>query len=436
MTTATAIRTDLDDRPDQSDATSWAEAEALAGAGRHDEAAAAWRRAAEAAHGFDDAAAARASLAAAHCALETDDVDAASVDAEAAFDAATAADENSLAAEASELRGNLISRKGDCAAAETWLRRAVVAYETANRPIDGARVMVSLGQCLGADGRYEEAIDEFTAARDVYRAHGQGLEASHCDDRLAAALIELGRLPEALALLRSAALVADATGDTARIAYAQYRLGWTSVIADRGEEALPHLGRARELYTELGDLVGTALCDEKAAQVLSGTGEHDRAVGLYEQAIAVFDAFGEDSLARIAESDLADVLSTLGRYEEAASRRSAILERLPASAGYARARVSIRLGEDLVKLGNAAGALEVLREAGEYFESSENRLEGTNYRATLARALLAGGCVSSAREEAEQLLRSIDRATLPGAHAKALEVISGVFAPNHSGRSG
>ena len=32
--------------------------------------------------------------------------------------------------------------------------------------------------------------------------------------------------------------------------------------------------------------------------------------------------------------------------------------------------------------------------------------------------------MSSAREEAEQLLRGIDRATLPGAHAKALAVIA------------
>ena len=165
MTTTTDFRTDLDDRLDQPHATSWSEAEALAGVGRHEEAAAAWRRAAEAAHGYDDAAAARASLAAAHCALETDDVDAASVDAEVAFDAATAANECSLAAEASALRGNLIGRKGDCAAAETWLRRAVDAYGAANRPIDGARAMVSLGQCLGADRRYEDAIDEFIAAQ-------------------------------------------------------------------------------------------------------------------------------------------------------------------------------------------------------------------------------------------------------------------------------
>jgi hypothetical protein len=138
----------------------------------------------------------------------------------------------------------------------------------------------------------------------------------------------------------------------------------------------------------------------------------------------VFEAFGEDTMARIAESNLANILSTLRRYDESVSRRSAILERLPANERYLRAAMSVRLAEDLVRIGNADAAITALKEPGEYFHNGENLLEGAHYRAAHARALIAKGLVSAAKEEAEGLLQSIDRATLPVAHAKALEVIS------------
>jgi len=401
-----------------------AAANELARAGRFGDASAEWRHVARTAsrqNGADIAA--RASLSAAHCACEENDVEAALADAEAAWDAATAASDRALRAEAAELRGELLCRTRNFDDAKRWLREALAGFEALNSPVDRARVLMTLGAVLYSNREYESSLEVFAEAQDIFRSEGRGLDASRCDDRSADALIELVRLPEALSRLHAAARVAEATDDKARIAFAQYRLGWTSVIAGLGEESMRYLERARDLYAELGNLVATASCDEKAARVLSDMGDHDRAVGLFERSIAVFEAFGEMESARIAESNLADVFSGLSRYEDAVARRVALLERLPQGADHARAGVAVRLAEDLLGLGDALRALAVLDEVRAYYESNES-LGAGQYQVTLARALLAADRVSSARREADSLICSIDRTTLPEVQAKAFEVVA------------
>jgi tetratricopeptide (TPR) repeat protein len=393
----------------------------LEGAGRFAKAADVWDEAAMLAGAAGDMTLVeQIRLAAARCKIEIGATEAAESD----LAVAVASPDPSISGPAAQTLARIHVRRGDVGAAERWYRHAAVRFDELGWTLDLANVLEGLGECLGRLSRLTEALTALQDARDLYRSLGRGLEAANADDRVAAALIELGRYAEALDRLAAAARVADASGDAALIAYAQYRMGWTLVLDEQPNDALPWLQRARAKYGELGDLVGGADCDEKAAQAFSDLGEFDRAAELHEGAIAVFEAFGHDSSARIAESNLATIYSRLGRHEDAAARREDLLEKLQSRDDYVASAVTVRLAKDLLAVGQATRALMILDDVADYFMGRESVGESALFHATHARALLALDRVSSARDEAERVLNEFDRDAVPEQCAVALEVMA------------
>ena len=368
-------------------------AEALEGEGRFDQAADAWSQAAVAAtRSGDQHQADIAHLGSARCRLRTETVGSAAAE----LDVACASDDALISAFAHELRGELLRRSDDEPAAEQALRRAVERFAEAAAPADQARALRALGDCIGWQGRYADALELMTQSRDMFRTLGLGFDAARSDDRVAATLIEVGRLDEALQRLTAVARIAETSGDQSWIAFAQYRMGWTLTLADRPSDALPWLRRARDLYGELQDLPMAAECEEKAAQALSSLGESDQAVDLYERAIAVFEAFGRTHSARLAECNLAALYADNGRYDETVDRLRDLFGRLETDGDYLRSGVGVRLAVALLESGDGNGALSVLDQVSDHFADCEGVAELALYRCARARALLAGGAVSSA----------------------------------------
>ena len=139
------------------------------------------------------------------------------------------------------------------------------------------------GELLGQLGRQSQALERFEWACSLYRGNEAVRAVAKADDRAAACLIDLGRLDDALGLLRNVLAVAEMTNDTAFQTHARYRLGWTLQLADNYEEALEYLSKARDGYDDLDDILGAAKCDQVAASVLGQINREDEALDLFRR---------------------------------------------------------------------------------------------------------------------------------------------------------
>ncbi len=160
------------------------------------------------------------------------------------------------------------------------------------------------GELLGQLGRQSQALERFEWARSLYRGNEAVRAVAKADDRAAACLIDLGRLDDALGLLRNVLAVAEMTNDTAFQTHARYRLGWTLQLADNYEEALEYLSKARDGYDDLDDILGAAKCDQVAASALGQINREDEALDLFRRVRAVFDAAGDDHSVIVVEANM------------------------------------------------------------------------------------------------------------------------------------
>lgn len=205
---------------------------------------------------------------------------------------------------------------GDRDEAAQLLEEAERLAESAGADGLAADIAMELGELHGSAGRREAARRSFERARSWRLGQADAEGVAEADNRIAAALIERGLLDEALDRLRAALDVWEVTGNTDRIAYATFRLGWTLRIANRSDEALRHLSTARELYHDLDNLFAAARCDEQAAGAFGALGDHAKAITLFRRAVSTFDAVGADGMMLIARVNLADALEDDGQHEE------------------------------------------------------------------------------------------------------------------------
>jgi len=262
------------------------------------------------------------------------------------------------------------------------------------------RDAIARGEALGRLGILPDALESFREARELFRGQVSPYLVAWADDRAAAALIDLGRVKEAIDLLRGCLHVAQVGGDEREHAYAAYRLGWTLCTDGHYDEALTHLQVARDLYSAQQDLGGSARCDEQAANALSHIGEEGQAESLYVRARSVFDALGEDAAAHQCDVNRAVLYTAAGRLEEAISLNRRVLASLGAGDAWMRQGVVSRMAMDLVAAGRPEEALALL-DAHPSQPEGDEVLERGRWMAARASALVAVGRSGEAREVAD-----------------------------------
>ena len=88
-------------------------------------------------------------------------------------------------------------------------------------------------------------------ARTLRRPLGDAGAVVGIDDRIAAALIDLGRHGEALEVLLAVLRVRESGTSDDTTAYARYRYGWTLELAGQQQDAKPVMEQARAEYLSL-----------------------------------------------------------------------------------------------------------------------------------------------------------------------------------------
>lgn len=291
---------------------------------------------------------------------------------------------------------------------------------------DDIHYLLTEGERLGSEGLHVDAAEQFRRARTIGRDHGRVELVAHCEDRIAAALWESGRMRDAERHLRTALALHESGPDPERVSWARYRLGWL-LASDpstdgRRHEALELLGQARSTAAEHGDRHRSASCDEKAAWVLASRGDHAEAVGVLHKVVAVFTALGDEHDARVARANLAVQLLAVGSIDDAEHHL-----RTAWTAGRdsddADPGVATRLARLLADSGRPEEALAVLDESKSAVARA-GRGELAAHHLARARACNVAQLRVAAKEAAELAIVTLRGALLPGLHAEALEFLA------------
>ncbi|MGV1005220.1 MAG: hypothetical protein ACOYEV_10760 [Candidatus Nanopelagicales bacterium] len=307
----------------------------------------------------------------------------------------------------------------DRTALEHWTSAARL-FESESQWGEAGRMWMSLGEAQGRLTRHVEALATFDHARGLFRRGEEPGAVPWADDRAAAALIDLNRVDEALERLRAALHVREVQRDVPRMAYANYRLGWTLRLVGQFEEALSALSVAAEMFDELEDLEGRARCDLEAANALVSTGQYEEAELLFRRVRSVFDALGADSQVILADANRAVLLARTGDVGEAARLNGELVSRAAdLQITWLLGDIRNHLARNLLELGDPNAALEVLQaQQGEDVELPAQ----VQAAALIAKAHLLGGRRTAATRAADDGLRLAGDSPLTGERAELYEV--------------
>lgn len=329
------------------------------------------------------------------------------------------------------LEARIAGRLDDHTEAMAALRTCAETLSTLGHARRAAQCWFEAGELAGRSGDRSAALEAFTSARVAARSTGDALQVAQTDDRLAAAHWELGRLDLAEEHLRAALAVWEATDDIMGTAWARYRLGWCLASdgqrSERGDEAMELLGKVRRAAQQSGDLSLVANCDEKAAWVLVARGDTDRAMSLLRDAIAVFDALGDQYAVLVARANLAEQLLARNQLGEADYLLRTAIDTEGPQTRHVRLGATSRLATTLSRHGRADEALRLL-DAVVVDLDHDDRTEAPRYYLARAAVFHALQMRHATKEAAQRALDLLDRAVLPVLHAEALEYLARVEA--------
>lgn len=259
------------------------------------------------------------------------------------------------------------------------------------------------GELLGSQGKQSAALEMFISAREILQNTDRPIAVAEADDRIAAALIELGQGDRAIKHLRDALAVAEYMGTPKIYAWALYRLGWTLVTFKYFNEAFSLLEKASEMFKSESQFLNAANADIQYAHALSGIGKYDEAHSMYTKIRPIFDAFGRASDVILVSVNQAANLARADRHLDAKLLYESVLEHLNDSKeGYIYRGTCIRLADVFLDLDLPQEVL-LLLEPISRDSWGDNLIEKARYINALAKAKAKLGQGA----EAERLSREV-----------------------------
>jgi CHAT domain-containing protein/tetratricopeptide (TPR) repeat protein len=136
---------------------------------------------------------------------------------------------------------------------------------------------------LHVTSRYQEAVDNYERARQLYRRAGRAVERARVERAMVDALLYQGRYEEALALADEARQVFEQTGEELLLAQLESNVGNLYHRLDRNAEALAHYERAAEIFARVAP-EQLAQVTFNRANIYCNLDDFSQALRLYEQA--------------------------------------------------------------------------------------------------------------------------------------------------------
>jgi len=305
-------------------------------------------------------------------------------------------------------------RQGDYATAHTIGERALALKLRRRFTADLFRSYNALGLLAWQEGRFHEAIRQFSRAADAARATHDSAAQATAFGNLGSVYMDVGAFREAREGLLAMQRVAHARGNARTEANATNNLGQLAIRVGDPGAAIELLGRARELYRTAGSPIGEENALGQLGTAYDALGDPQRAFAYLDSALALAQRHG---LPKEASEDLQ---LTAELYEEAGDHQRALefLARAARLADSLDARgTQATIARDAARSQAALGRLDLARERA----TAAARLHGeagARYDRLLDLLLLA---------EVEQ--RARDRAAAQRAIADAQAIARELDAP-------
>lgn len=226
---------------------------------------------------------------------------------------------------------------GDCLAAVGQTDEAIAAYDLAVDAFveieDEASAgfnALSLGDLHGLSGRQTRALECFIRAFNIFQTGGEAFGSARAKDRMASALIELGDNEQAIMHLKDALDIFTFLEAEERIAYTNYRVGWTLNIAGKYIQSESYLRKASQSFRAAEEWSRAAMAEYHLAMSLIYRDHEEpqpEAEALIDRIATYFDAVGEQTNVLMVESLSADRLMIAGLWDDAAALWEDILSR-------------------------------------------------------------------------------------------------------------
>jgi tetratricopeptide (TPR) repeat protein len=192
-------------------------------------------------------------------------------------------------------------------------------------------------------------------------------------------------------------------------------------VLGRPAEALRRAARARRVFRRLGEELRSAVLDEIIGLVYMQQNDYARALRQFDRARPIVAAAGRAIDLAALNNNAATTLTNLDRLREAQTLYSA------ARAVYAQhgtdaalARVDVNLGYLAYRQGRYGAAVDLLRHAGDVFESLRNTPMAIGTRLDLVDTYLALNLLDEAGALGEEQLELAAQFDLAQEHARAL----------------
>jgi len=278
-----------------------------------------------------------------------------------------------LLARAHLLTATVSLRQGDTATAQETIPLALAAAETAQTAWLQAQVWRLSGQLSERKGDYAQAEQAIRQALAIYEASGDPVELARTYFALGAVLFRRGDNFAAKALLEKALGIqrqVDPTGlSSVRVLVA---LGTVASNLDQEEQAVAYFQESLAVCQQMGDRANGAMAANMLGRLVAWDYEFSRAQDYYTQALTWYQAIGQPKGEADTQRYLADLALTLGQYEAARERLTAVLETYDAiqdkrSVGTTLTRLSLAhhyLGDEQTAVEQAEAALVIAAEIG------------------------------------------------------------------------
>jgi CHAT domain-containing protein/Tfp pilus assembly protein PilF len=308
-------------------------------------------------------------------------------------------------AKSARAMGHVHSLKGRYQEALQSYQKAVDLFQNLGQEVEASRTLSGSIQPLIYLGEYEEAHHRAAKAREVFKRHGDLLRLARLDNNLANALHRQDRFEEAIVLYRRGLQQLEACGEYSDLAINLNNIASCCISLQDFKSALEAYQRARTYSVQEQMPQLTTQVDYNIAYLHYLRGDYAKAIDLYQRTRVICEEVGDAYHSALCDLDQAEIYLDLNLLKEAAQ----VAEKARRGFGglrmrYELAKATTFLAIAMCQQGESVHALELFAEARELFVSERNSLWPAMldlYRALVffqsGRAKEALGCVESAQ---------------------------------------
>ncbi|MBM3765899.1 MAG: tetratricopeptide repeat protein [Acidobacteria bacterium] len=257
-------------------------------------------------------------------------------------------------------RAEILQRQGDSEGSKRFLLRAAEIADSAGLGGEAVNALLDLGFLPFAQGRYEEAEQDFMRALRIAKRHRAKRAEARTMLSLAQVYLRTGRpedahrmFPETIGFYRS-------TGELSMVAESLIFQGDTYQIEGKFEQAERSFTEAETLSEAPAEKIRIR---QRKARLLLLRGGYEEAVRLFTEFSKFFDSAGDRTHGQFNRIETASALRLLGRFREAEAELDRVESEKPATPQIAAAvefeKASIAFDQD--RQAESIARLEALR---------------------------------------------------------------------------